>query len=377
MSVAHIEETLIGVFALTSEGKIIDQVFYPSNPKQIAKAISRQRKGQLTREVQNLVRGLVKRGFSRLTTINAELAESIEKGYDVKVDVLLESPVEQLKDELVKIAIRKGFIKNEASYLELSREVSTLLSRGAITEALSSREAIISQPVQLLGELDTALNGLGSRVKEWFGLHFPEMSRVVRDIQLYARIVAEIGDRANFSAEKLESLNLQTRESLAVLKAAEGSMGAALSNEDINEIQRLARTYLDLVDYREKLSLYTSNLGQEVAPNISILAGPLLAAKLIEKAGGLKRMAMMPSSTIQILGAEKALYRSLKTKAKPPKHGLIFQHPFVNNAPRDQRGIRARHLAAKIAIAARADAFTGNMIADKLKKDLDDVANRI
>jgi nucleolar protein 56 len=114
----------------------------------------------------------------------------------------------------------------------------------------------------------------------------------------------------------------------------------------------------------------------DAAPNVSDLAGPTLAAKLIEKAGGLKRMAMMPSSTLQILGAEKALYRALKTKARPPKHGLIFQHPYVNAAPRELRGLRARHLAAKLSIAARADAFSGNSIADQLKKELEEAASQ-
>jgi len=85
---------------------------------------------------------------------------------------------------------------------------------------------------------------------------------------------------------------------------------------------------------------------------------------------------MMPSSTLQILGAEKALYRALKTKAKPPKHGLIFQHSYVNAAPRGLRGLRARHLAAKLSIAARADAFSGNAISEQLKKELDEAATQ-
>jgi len=129
-----------------------------------------------------------------------------------------------------------------------------------------------------------------------------------------------------------------------------------------------------LYEYRGKLMEYVGGLASETAPNVSAIAGPTLAAKLIEKAGGIKRMAMMPSSTLQILGAEKALFRAVKTHAKPPKHGLIFQHPYVNAAPRGLRGLRARHLAAKLSIAARADAFSGNFIAEQLKKNLDESA---
>jgi len=151
-------------------------------------------------------------------------------------------------------------------------------------------------------------------------------------------------------------------------------MGAPLLEGDLAEIQRLAHQVLVLYEYRGKLTEYISGLAEGVAPNVSAIAGSTLAAKLIEKAGGLKRMAMMPSSTLQILGAEKALFRAVKMKAKPPKHGLIFQHPYVNAAPRGLRGLRARHLAAKLSIAARADAFSGNFIADQLKKSLDEAA---
>ena len=111
---------------------------------------------------------------------------------------------------------------------------------------------------------------------------------------------------------------------------------------------------------------------QEIAPNVSRLAGPILAAKLIDKAGGMKRLAMVPSSTIQVMGAEKALFRSKKTNARPPKHGLLYQHPYVHAVPREKRGRRARSLAAKIAIAARADQFSGNYIAEELVAQLKD-----
>ena len=145
MSVAHIEETLIGVFALTSEGKIIDQIFYPSNPKQIARAIMRQRRGEVTREVRNLLRNLAKRGFDKVSTTNAELADRIEGEFNIQVEVVLESPVEDFSDKLNGIAIKLGIVKDEKGYIEFLREISTILYRGAITEALSSGEAIISQ----------------------------------------------------------------------------------------------------------------------------------------------------------------------------------------------------------------------------------------
>ncbi|MCX6654632.1 MAG: C/D box methylation guide ribonucleoprotein complex aNOP56 subunit, partial [Candidatus Bathyarchaeota archaeon] len=335
-----------------------------------------QRNGEITREISKVAEGLIKRGFDSVTTTNPELAETLLGEYSFEVDLIESGPSDQFREELPSIAQQNKIVKDEEGYFELGRQVSTLLTRGAVQDALGGKEAQITQTVQLLGELDTSLNGLSSRVREWYGLHYPELSRIVRDHQKYLSFITEIGDRAQVTQEKLETLGLQHREVVGILKGAESSMGAPFKGSELVEIKRLAQQILSLYDYRAKLTEYISTLAAEIAPNVSALAGPTLAAKLIEKAGGLRRLAMMPSSTLQILGAEKALYRAIKTKAKPPKHGLIFQHPYVNAAPRGLRGLRARHLAAKLSIAARADAFSGNAIAEQLKKQLDEAATQ-
>jgi nucleolar protein 56 len=371
---AHLEETLIGVFAITADGRVLEKALYPKEPEKIARAITRQRNGEITKEVLKVAEGLMKRGFNAVTTTNPELAETLRGEYNFEVELIDSGPSDALREQLPEIARQNNMVKDEEGYYEIGRQVSTLLTRDAVQDALGSKEAQITQTVQLLGELDTSLNGLSSRAREWYGLHYPELSRIVRDHESYLRFITEIGDRASVTQEKLDTLGLQRREATGILKEAEGSMGASLREGDLAEVQRLAHQVLVLYEYRDKLTEYISGLAEEVAPNVSAIAGPTLAAKLIEKAGGLKRMAMMPSSTLQILGAEKALFRAVKTKAKPPKHGLIFQHPYVNAAPRGLRGLHARHLAAKLSIAARADAFSGNFIADQLKKGLDEAA---
>jgi nucleolar protein 56 len=374
---AYIEETLIGVFGLSEDGRVLEKALYPKEPEKIAHAITRQRNGEITREVLRVAEGLVKRGFDEVATPNTELAETLREEYPFEVYVVEESPGDQLREELPALARQNNMVRDEQGFFDLGRQVSTLLTRGAVQDALGGKEAQITQTVQLLGELDTSLNGLSSRVREWYSLHYPELSRIIRDHERYLRFVIEIGDRASVTREKVESLGLQRREVTGVIKGAEGSMGAPIGQEDLAEIQRLASQVLNLYDYRGKLTEYISTLAEEVTPNLSVLAGATLAAKLVEKAGGVKRLAMMPSSSLQILGAEKALFRAVKTKAKPPKHGLIFQHPYVNSAPRGIRGLRARHLAAKLSIAARADAFSGNFIADQLKKELEEAAARM
>lgn len=373
-STAHLEETLIGVFALTPEGRIIEKAFYPKEPEKIARAITRQRNGEVTKEVLKVVEGLAKRGFDVVTTTNPELAETLKVENALEVEFVDSEVGGKLREDLPTLAVQGGLVKTDEEFYELTRSVSTILTRSAVQDALGGREALITQTVQLLGELDTSLNGLSSRVREWYGLHYPELSRIIRDHKSYLSFIVEIGERSAVTKEKLEALGLQRREVTGILKGSEGSMGATLGEEDLAEVKRLAQQTLALYDYRVKLTEYISSLAEEIAPNVSIIAGSTLAAKLIERAGGLRKMAMMPSSTLQIIGAEKALYRSIKTKSRPPKHGLIFQHPYVNSAPRGLRGIRARHLAAKLSIAARADAFSGNLIADQLKKDLEEAA---
>jgi nucleolar protein 56 len=374
---AHIEETLIGVFALTEDGRVIEKALYPKEPEKIARAITRQRNGEVTKEVTRVVEGVIKRGFDGVTTTNQDLAETLRGEFSLEVSVVDSSLGDELREQLPTIARQNNIVRDDEGYYDLGRQVSTILTRGAVQDALGGKEAQITQTVQLLGELDTSLNGLSSRVREWYGLHYPELSRIIRDHEKYLKFIKEIGNRSSATPENVEALGLQRREETSILKGVEGSMGAPLSVEELDEVQRLASQVLSLYEYRVRLTEYISGIAAETAPNVSAIAGPTLAAKLIERAGSLKRLAMMPSSTLQILGAEKALYRAVKTNARPPKHGLIFQHPYVNAAPRGLRGLRARHLAAKLSIAARADAFSGNMIAEQLKKELDEAASQV
>lgn len=369
---ANLVETIIGVFATDDRGTVIEKATYPRDPKQIASALDKQAEGELSHEASKVVEGLVKRGFKRISLTNRRLAEVIREKYGLEVDVkeFLEAE-DRIRDILPALAKENGVAEDQQALNDLSGEVSNIMAAEAVRRALSDREALITQTTQLLGELDTALNGLSSRVREWYGLHFPELSRIVKDHIAYAKIVTEAGDRSGLNKERLEKLGLQRREVSSILSAVKRSMGGDLSHDDLVEIQRFASHVLETYEHRDRLIDYVSRLAEETAPNLSVLAGPVLAAKLIEKAGGIRRLAMMPSGTIQVLGAEKAMYRALKTKAKPPKHGLIFQHPYVNAAPRGERGIRARHFAAKLAIAARADAFTGNQIGEQLKEELE------
>jgi nucleolar protein 56 len=197
------------------------------------------------------------------------------------------------------------------------------------------------------------------------------LDRLLDKHETYARLVVNLGNRDNFTVEKLEGEEVPKSKAEALAKVAEKSMGADLEDADLKQVQALCSDVTSLYKIRQNLETYLDSTMEEVAPNTKYLVGSLLGARLIALSGGLMNLAKRPASTIQVLGAEKALFRSLKTGTKPPKHGLIFQHTLLHDAKRWQRGKIARALAGKLAIAARADAFGGRSIGKELKASVD------
>jgi nucleolar protein 56 len=318
-----------------------------------------------------MVEKLVQRGFETIIISNEALADALRVA-GVNVEIAVDSgPEDFVRENIESIAVDFKAVENRSQYYALSREVSVLRTRKAVQTAQSERGATITQTVQLLNELDKSLNVLSGKLREWYGLHFPELNRLVDDHGVYAELVRSLGDRSGLTPEKLGELGLGDRAG-RILSAGEDSMGALLLPEDEEHLKSLASNLVSLYSYRESLEALIKDIAEEAVPNLSEVAGPVLVAKLIEKAGNIKKLAMMPSSSVQLLGAEKALFRARKTGAKPPKHGLIFQHPYVHAKPRKLRGKAARTLAAKISIAARADAFSGNPIGAELRRQLDE-----
>ena len=206
--------------------------------------------------------------------------------------------------------------------------------------------------VATLDDLKDQENLLLERLREWYGLHFPELARIV-DAAKYLELVATHGRR--------DSMPLDSRE----------SVGAELGAAEEAEVKEIARLVQGVGQRRATLEGYVERAVRALAPNVSDLAGPLLAARLVTLAGGLEELARAPAGTIQLLGAEKALFRHLKTGARSPKHGVLFLHPLVNRAPPWQRGAIARAFAAKLAIASRADAYTKRRASPELLEQLD------
>lgn len=368
----YIIDTFIGLFALTKNNQIIEIIPYPKDYKQIAGALERLSEGEVSRELSLLIEGLKKRGFKEYIFPRQNLADSARKKYKIMTGVEGNSQSGRyIRSNLQKLAIEQGILNNEDDFTNLSHKVSMQVASLAVQKSQSESSATVTQMVQLLNELDKTLNILSSKMREWYGLHFPELSKLVDDHKVYAKILRMAGDRNTLNSELLLELDFSKNQISQILNSATNSIGAYLDTDDLDTLAALAINILSLHDFRDRLENQIANRAIDIAPNLSHLAGSVLAAKLIEKAGNLHKLAMFPASTIQLLGAEKALFRAKKTNSKPPKHGLIFQHPYVHSKPRKQRGRAARVLSTKLTLAARADAITGNQIGEELRKQLE------
>ena len=253
-----------------------------------------------------------------------------------------------------------------------SREDFFKKARKRVQIAISSRDNVLIQSVSAVDELNKSSNLLFERLTEWYGTYFPEFK--MQDNAKYVQAVL-VMDRKNVDMEALEKVMGTNAGNMK--HKMETSMGTMLPDEDLEQIKTLARQIAGLWKLRDDIEAYEARVAREMCPNLSHIAGPELAAKLVAQAGGLQKMSRFPASTIQVLGAEKALFKHLKSGSRPPKHGLIFQHAMVGKSPRKVRGKIARALAAKLAIASKADAITHNFIAEKLKQDFDKHANRV
>jgi len=261
--------------------------------------------------------------------------------------------------------------------LRIVRSKALEETRKGVARESGRKDRIIAETIKAVDEFDKTLNIFVSRIREWYGLHFPELNELVEDPAAYLRLVYTLGLRENYTLEKLRELGYQAEPAKRLVDAAANSTGAPFTDEDVEPIRTMASAVYQLYSLRGKLTKYTEELMLRVAPNLAGLAGSTLGARLIASAGDLERLAKFPSSTVQVLGAEKALFRAIRKGAKPPKHGVIFQDPLIHNAPRWQRGKIARAYAGKLSIAARLDFYGGEDLSGRLRAEFEDRVNKI
>ena len=235
--------------------------------------------------------------------------------------------------------------------------LSHSLSRYKLKFSPDKVDTMIVQAVGLLDDLDKEINTYAMRAQEWYGWHFPEMKKVINDTIQYARCVRLMGMRTNCAATDFSSIVEDSVVEATLKDAAMTSMGTEISEGDLSNIQSLCEQVVNLSEYRVQLFDYLKNRMNAIAPNLTCMVGELVGARLIAHSGSLMNLAKHPASTVQILGAEKALFRSLKTKSNTPKYGLIYHASLVGQAPVKHKGKISRVLAAKSALAIRVDAL--------------------
>jgi nucleolar protein 56 len=319
------------------------------------------------------------RPFDPVTTNDASVA-SVLRQAGLNSQLMPEDQQLSIQSSKPDFIVKAGFANNDQDAMQFLREFAINLSSSRVKEASERLDLHIIQSINGLDELDKIINTVGARMREWYGLHFPELDNLVQSLVAYADIVSRAGLRENITAEILQSAGMQDKKVEIMLDGAKRSRGGDMTPENLAIVKRLADQIIAQSDLRRVLADHIEVAMETVAPNVKELLTASVGARIIAKAGSLARLAMLPASTIQVLGAEKALFRALKTGARPPKHGILFQHPLIHSAPKWQRGKIARAIASKVAIAARIDYYRhagkDSSIQDRLNTRLTEIREK-
>jgi nucleolar protein 56 len=289
--VVKLAKTPFGFFAIEEPNQIVDVKKLPKDAKKAAEALTGD-------------------DFK-------EWKKGISKKYDVETGLM----------DPLQVASLIGIKRKD--YLEFARKVELEAVRIQLKGAIG-KDYIVIQAVAGLDDLNKSINIMINRIREWHGLHHPELK--VEDHEKFLRLILK-GERKE-------------------------SFGIELSENDKKALNEAAEMIQVMYKTKNRIEKYLEKLMVEVAPNLTALAGANLGARLIDRAGSLKNLAKLPASTIQVLGAERALFKHLQKGTPSPKHGVIFQHSVINRAPKAKRGKLARTLGAKLALSARVDYYS-------------------
>ena len=249
-------------------------------------------------------------------------------------------------------------LMRDKKYLAALRDANRDLTNDALRHSVGP-DNLMTQTVSAIEEIDKVTNLLTKRLREWYGLTLPELGELVTDHAHLATLIAQ-----------------HSRNELQTLKKIDQTIGTPFIETDLTPIRQLAAQINSLYILRQEYENYLKTIMKTHCPNMLELAGATIGAKLLVMAKGLKNLALLPSSTIQLLGAEKALFRHIATGARSPKYGIIINHPYVQNSPKQNKGKAARLLADKLSLCARLDYFKGEFKAPSYKKELDEKSEK-
>lgn len=327
----HLATAWFGTVLLDGD-RAVKTALFPPEPAAVAERLARTLRGEI---------------------LDEERALAPAGPFEVSESRLLKLPGARLAAAQVRLAARSGEF---GAKRDLLHAAALELGKTRYRESTGGRDQHVLMAVDAVDDLAEVANEVSERLREWYGLHYPELNRVERHEE-FVGLVAQHGTRDAIRSARPE---LPTE-----------TLGAPLAPAELDAVRGFARLASHVYSTRAELEAYLERAMPELAPNLAKLLGPSLAARIVRLAGGLDSLARMPAGTIQTLGAEKALFRHLKEGKRGPKHGVLLQHPLLHRAPRHQRGALARALAGKVALAARADALTHQDVADALLADLE------
>lgn len=321
----YIHTNITGTYVFDANFKVIERIRFKDLPKDFFEWLEPEK-----RLVKRLKSGkLFYVGFKKEKLNGIKLTQDPKK-------------VEMIADYFKK-NVNEFFLPN----LELTKK--------AIKESIN-QDLFIIHAISNIEEIDKSGNMLAKRLREWYGLYLPEFSRSLGDNEAFTKLILQ-----KTKKDLLKEIKLKDTE----------SMGADLDKKDLEPIFNLAKKIIELYDLRRQHEKYLETIMSKYCPNLQAVAGTTTGAKLLALAGSLKKMVLFPASTIQLLGAEKALFRHIKTGARPPKYGILVNHPIVTNVKRQDKGKAARALADKISIAVKVDYYKGKFIGEELRKKIE------
>jgi nucleolar protein 56 len=350
---AYMATNFMGSFAFDGLGNLLAHRLFQKKPEVMAEKLKASMQGEVLPEEMEVIEELKPKGLQEV--IWDKRAEVEGTFCTFKED----NPAkEALRSGFREMAIRLRWASSQAQINELLSRVNVELTKKELRKVRKDR--MLMSAVGMLDELDRVSNTLLERLKEWHGLYFPEAGQLSNErlLELIAKGAREGGGKGTD-------------------RLAEGSAGMDFSPEDVDQLTGTALVVKGLLERRRGLAAYIEALARETAPNMTGVAGAVLAARLLALAGGLEKIARMPSSTIQLLGAEKALFRHLKGEGRAPKYGILFGHPLVQKASRESKGKAARLVAAKLSLAARMDMYSEKDEGERLGRDLEEQAKKL
>ncbi|OED29960.1 NOP5/NOP56 family protein [Methanosphaera sp. WGK6] len=359
----YITTTSFGFIATSQDNTIIEYQLF--GKKQVEKLREIQKK-QLLPEEKELIK-IVAKNYNEIIieTSNSKQLYSDLKDYDKLIFEKTTTNGKYIRANLDQIIHDISELKNIDIRRNLN-ETYNEITKEKIRESIKTNDVMIVETINSLEEIEETTGKLIERLREWCTPYVPELEKL-HNHELYTKLIATETSRENIrNSSLLENTHIQLLDVYDV----------DMIQEDLEIIKEFATSLSRLYETKNNLENYIQEKIKEIAPNLNDVAGSNLSAKLIAHMNGLENLAKLPSSTIQIIGAEKATFRHLKTGENPPKHGLIFQHPSIRGSNWWIRGKLARAVASKITIAARKDAFS-NEYDPNIKIQLDEKIEKI